>query len=85
MSFGESMRILISISLEARSMKMQKRSYWILWTELEENELADFAKIFASALASADFSKELTTTAIWLRDKGVDIQACSLNAYNFKG
>ncbi|MBJ3946334.1 DUF91 domain-containing protein, partial [Salmonella enterica subsp. enterica serovar Agona] len=55
------------------------------FVELEENELADFGKDIRIVLASADFSKELTTTAIWLRDKGVDIRCVRLTPYNFKG
>ncbi|KAF0786760.1 hypothetical protein L246_08965, partial [Salmonella enterica subsp. enterica serovar Worthington str. BCH-5715] len=66
-----------------------------------ENELADFGKDIRIVLASADFSKELTTplslshiavvvnsllkSAIWLRDKGVDIRCVRLTPYNFKG
>lgn len=34
-------------------------------------------------MASSDFSKELTTTAIWLRDKGVDIRCVRLTPYRF--
>lgn len=55
------------------------------FVELEENELADFGKDIRIVLASADFGKELTTTAIWLRDKGVDIRCVRLTPYNFKG
>ncbi|EDZ3660805.1 DUF91 domain-containing protein, partial [Salmonella enterica] len=51
------------------------------FVELEENELADFGKDIRIVLASADFSKELTTTAIWLRDKGVDIRCVRLTPY----
>lgn len=34
-------------------------------------------------MASSDFSEELTTTAIWLRDKGVDIRCVRLTPYRF--
>lgn len=53
--------------------------------ELEETELVDFGKDIRIVLASANFGKELTTTAIWLRDKGVDIRCVRLTPYNFKG
>ncbi len=50
---------------------------------LEENELSDFGKDVRIVLASADFGKEVTTTAIWLRDKGVDIRCVRLTPYKF--
>jgi hypothetical protein len=53
--------------------------------EFEETELVDFGKDIRIVLASANFGKELTTTAIWLRDKGVDIRCVRLTPYNFKG
>lgn len=55
------------------------------FVDLEDTELSDFGKDIRIVLASADFSKELTTTAIWLRDKGVDIRCVRLTPYNFKG
>lgn len=55
------------------------------FVELQDTELVDFGKDVRIILASAGFSKELTTTAIWLRDKGVDISCVKLTPYNFKG
>lgn len=55
------------------------------FVELQDTELADFGKDIRVILASAGFSKELTTTAIWLRDKGVDISCVKITPYNFKG
>ncbi|WP_196005019.1 hypothetical protein [Citrobacter freundii] len=55
------------------------------FVELEDTELVDFGKDIRIILASADFGKELTTTAIWLRDKGVDIRCVRLTPYNFNG
>lgn len=53
------------------------------FVELDETELVDFGKDIRIVLASSDFSKELTTTAIWLRDKGVDIRCVRLTPYRF--
>lgn len=53
------------------------------FVELDETELVDFGKDIRIILASSDFSKELTTTAIWLRDKGVDIRCIRLTPYRF--
>lgn len=55
------------------------------FVELQDTELVEFGKDVRIILASAGFSKELTTTAIWLRDKGVDISCVKLTPYNFKG
>ena len=55
------------------------------FVELQDTELVDFGKDIRVILASAGFSKELTTTAIWLRDKGVDISCVKITPYNFKG
>lgn len=55
------------------------------FVDLDESELVDFGKDIRIILASAGFSKELTTTAIWLRDKGIDIRCVRLTPYSFKG
>lgn len=55
------------------------------FVELNDSELVNFGKDVRIVLASAGFSKELTTTAIWLRDKGVDISCVKITPYNFKG
>ncbi|HDS3817670.1 hypothetical protein [Morganella morganii] len=55
------------------------------FVELEETDLVNFGKDIRIILASADFDKELTTTAIWLNDKGVDIKCIRLTPYNFNG
>ena len=46
-------------------------------TPLEE----DFALDIKIVLASADFSKELTTSVMWLIDKGLDIKCVKLKPY----
>ncbi|WP_060874322.1 endonuclease NucS domain-containing protein [Myroides odoratus] len=50
-------------------------------SELEE----DFASDVKIVLASADFSKELTTSVMWLLDKGVDIKCVKITPYDFNG
>ncbi|TBM15325.1 PDDEXK family nuclease [Hafnia alvei] len=54
------------------------------FVELEDTELVNFGKDIRIILASAGFNKELTTTAIWLRDKGVDISCVKITPYSFK-
>ena len=51
------------------------------WDTPLENEFASDVKI---VLASADFSKELTTSVMWLISKGIDITCIKLTPYTFK-
>jgi len=39
----------------------------------------------AIILAAADFSREVTTTVLWLRDQGIDIRCVRLRPYQFNG
>lgn len=48
------------------------------WDEIVEDEFAQEVKI---VLASAEFSKELTTAVIWLNDNGLDIRCVRLRPY----
>ncbi len=52
------------------------------WETPLEEEFASNVKII---LASADFSKELTTSVMWLLNKGIDITCIKLSPYNFNG
>lgn len=52
------------------------------WETPLEDEFASNVKI---VLASADFSKELTTSVMWLLSKGIDITCIKLAPYNFNG
>lgn len=45
----------------------------------------DFASNVKIVLASADFSKELTTSVMWLLSKGIDITCIKLSPYHFNG
>lgn len=48
------------------------------WDEPDEESFAQDVKI---VLASADFSKELTTSAMWLNERGLDITCVRLKPY----
>jgi hypothetical protein len=51
-----------------------------------ENPLEeDFASNVKIVLASADFSKELTTSVMWLLSKGIEITCIKLSPYIFNG
>lgn len=71
--------------LHKNNMDIDAKEKILDFVELQDTELVDFGKDIRIILASAGFSKELTTTAIWLRDKGVDISCVKITPYNFKG
>ncbi len=52
------------------------------WDEPNEDH---FAKDIRIVLASAEFSKELTTTVIWLTDRGLDISCIRIKPYQDEG
>ncbi|MEO8313356.1 MAG: hypothetical protein ABI645_01050 [Pseudomonadota bacterium] len=52
------------------------------WTEPNEDEFAQDVKI---VLASAEFSKELTTSVMWLNDYGLDIRCVRMHPYADNG
>ena len=52
------------------------------WTEPDDDQFAQEVKII---LASAEFSKELTTSVMWLNDFGLDIRCVRMHPYNNGG
>ena len=52
------------------------------WTEPNEDEFAQEVRI---VLLSEDFSRELTSSILWLNTKGLDITCFRMSAYNFEG
>jgi hypothetical protein len=52
------------------------------WVEPQEDEFASDVRII---LVSANFSKELTTAVLWLRDRKVDITCVRLRPYVLEG
>lgn len=44
-----------------------------------------FAQDVRIVLASAEFSKELTTTVLWLNDRGLDVRCVRIKPYNDNG
>lgn len=52
------------------------------WDEPHED---DFAVDVRIVLVSADFSKELTTSVMWLNERNLDIRCVRLIPYNFDG
>lgn len=52
------------------------------WSEPNEEQFGQEVKI---VLASAEFSKELTSSVMWLNDYGIDIQCVRLHPYSNHG
>lgn len=52
------------------------------WDEPDEDAFAQDVRIF---LASAEFSRELTTSVLWLIERGVDIRCVRLQPYGLDG
>ncbi|MDA8621446.1 hypothetical protein N9L48_02265 [Psychrosphaera sp.] len=52
------------------------------WDEKDEEEFAQEVKI---VLASAEFSRELTTTVMWLNDYGLSIRCVRMHPYESNG
>lgn len=64
------------IGAEARTRILE----FLGWTEPNEDEFAQEVRI---VLLSEDFSRELTSSILWLNDKGLDITCFRMSAYNF--
>jgi len=52
------------------------------WDEPDEDQFAQEVRI---VLVSAEFSKELTTSVIWLNERGLDIECVRIKPYSDNG
>ena len=52
------------------------------WAEADEDQFAQEVRI---VLVSAEFSKELTTSVIWLNERGLDIECVRIKPYSDNG
>ena len=52
------------------------------WTEPQEDQFAQDVRII---LVAADFSKEITTTALWLNQRLLDIRCIRIKPYTYNG
>lgn len=55
---------------------------FLAWDEPDEDHFAQDVRII---LASAEFSKELTSSVLWLTDHGIDIRCVRLKPYSLDG
>jgi len=63
--------------------KADARARLLDFLKLKESDEDTFAQDVRIILASAEFSRELTTSVLWLIDKGVDIRCVRLQPYAF--
>ena len=61
------------------------RTSLLEFLDWEEPDPDHFAQDVRIVLVSAEFSKELTTTVIWLNDREMDIQCIRIKPYNDNG
>lgn len=57
------------------------RSLLLKFLEWDDSETDSFPKDVRVVLAAADFSKEITTTVLWLNDHGMDIKCVRMQPY----
>lgn len=67
--------------LDKRAIPGEARSRILSFLQWDIPYEDDFAQDVRIVLASADFSKELTTAVLWLNDRGLDIRCVRLQPY----
>ncbi len=71
--------------IDQEGLQIDARNTLLEFVDLDENQLDDFGNEVRIVLASADFGKELTTSVLWLRDKGIDIRCVRLTPFRYQG
>lgn len=67
--------------LDSQQQGQDAKSILLNFVDLSEDDLDEFGRDVRIILASADFSKELTTSVLWLRSKQIDISCVRLTPY----
>ena len=65
--------------------EINARARILEFLEWEEPDAEQFPKDVRLVLAAAEFSKEITTTVLWLNDHGLDVKCVRLRPYNDAG
>ena len=71
--------------IDKNNLNKDAKQDLIEFLEWDDSLEEDFALDVKIILASANFSKELTTSVMWLISKGIDIKCIKLSPYNFNG
>lgn len=67
--------------LQGMKIDIDPRARLLEFLEWEEPDEDRFAQDVRVVLVSAEFSRELTTTVIWLNDRGLDIECIRIKPY----
>ncbi|MFO1065393.1 MAG: hypothetical protein U0892_16125 [Pirellulales bacterium] len=83
MTFGQAVHVFSKYlkSREDGRDAQQVLLNFLGWTEPREDGFAGDVRI---VLASAEFSKEITTAVLWMRNKGIDIRCVRIKPYGTK-
>lgn len=71
--------------IKSRGIDVSARQSLLNFLGLDEPDEDSFAQEVKIVLASAEFSKELTTSVIWLNDFGLDIRCVRMQPYQDEG
>ena len=78
LTFRKAVEIFQSFLPEAKETAEQKILDFLEWDEPQEDDFNNDVKII---LVSADFSKELTTSVLWLNERNIDIKCVRVFPY----
>jgi hypothetical protein len=73
------------VFLESRGDGGDARDRILEFLTLEDPDEDSFAQEVRIILVSMEFSKEITTTVLWLNERGLDIRCVRLTPYNLAG
>jgi hypothetical protein len=71
--------------LASTGQELDARAEILEFLEWEEPDVEEFPTDVRVVLAAAEFSKEITTTVLWLNDHGLDVKCVRLRPYNNAG
>jgi hypothetical protein len=69
--------------LKSSGKEVDARSKMLHFLDWDEPNEQDFAQDTRIVLAAADFSREITTSVLWLNEYGLDIRCVRLKPYKF--
>ena len=84
MTFERAIEVLAHY-LQSQGVEADSKETLLEFLDWEEPDEEQFAQDIRIVLASAEFSKELTTAVMWLNDRGLDISCMRLKPYRSDG
>ncbi|MYB15116.1 MAG: hypothetical protein F4114_18530 [Rhodospirillaceae bacterium] len=71
--------------LAKNGIDLDARDSLLEFLELDDPDEVSFGQEVKIVLASLDFTKELTTSVLWLNERGLDIRCVRMHPYKFEG